>query len=31
MKNMYAVDGNFDKDGYLQLGFVGHQPNLANY
>lgn len=31
MKNMFSVKGNFDKDNYLQLGFVGHQPNLANY
>lgn len=31
MKRMFAVDGNFDDKGYLRLGFVGHQPNLANY
>lgn len=31
MKNMFSVDGNFDKDNFLQLGFAGHQPNLANY
>lgn len=31
MKNMFSVDGNFDKDGYLRLGFAGHQPNLSNY
>lgn len=31
MKNMFSVDGNFGKEGFLQLGFVGHQPNLADY
>ncbi|MDH8701135.1 hypothetical protein M2138_000474 [Dysgonomonadaceae bacterium PH5-43] len=31
MKRMFSVEGNFDKDNYLQLGFVGHQPNLADY
>ncbi|MDL2223441.1 DUF2264 domain-containing protein [Bacteroidales bacterium OttesenSCG-928-M11] len=31
MKNMFSVEGNFDKDGYLQLGFAGHQPELADY
>jgi hypothetical protein len=31
MKRMFAADGNFNKEGYLQLGFVGHQPNLADY
>lgn len=31
MKNMFSVEGNFDKDGYLRLGFAGHQPNLSNY
>ncbi len=31
MKNMFAVDGNFDADGFLRLGFAGHQPELANY
>lgn len=30
MKNMFKVDGNFDEKGFLRLGFVGHQPNLAN-
>lgn len=30
MKNMFKVDGNFDDKGFLRLGFVGHQPNLAN-
>ncbi|MES2925160.1 MAG: DUF2264 domain-containing protein [Verrucomicrobiota bacterium] len=30
MKRMYSRDGNFNQDGYLQLGFVGHQPGLAD-
>ncbi|MDR0893386.1 MAG: DUF2264 domain-containing protein [Mediterranea sp.] len=31
MKNMFSVEGNFNKEGFLQLGFVGHQPDLADY
>lgn len=31
MKRMFSVEGNFNKGGFLQLGFVGHQPNLADY
>lgn len=31
MKRMFSAEGNFNKEGYLQLGFVGHQPNLADY
>lgn len=31
MKRMFSVEGNFNKGGYLQLGFVGHQPDLSNY
>lgn len=31
MKRMFSAEGNFDKNGYLQLGFVGHQPDLADY
>ncbi|MDR1884510.1 MAG: DUF2264 domain-containing protein [Prevotella sp.] len=31
MKRMFSVEGNFNKEGYLQLGFVGHQPGLADY
>lgn len=31
MKNMFAVEGNFDDENYLRLGFVGHQPDLSNY
>lgn len=28
---MFSVEGNFGKDDFLQLGFVGHQPELADY
>lgn len=31
MRRMFAQEGNFGKEGYLQLGFAGHQPNLADY
>lgn len=31
MKRMFSVEGNFNKEGYLQLGFTGHQPDLADY
>lgn len=31
LKRMFGAEGNFDKKGYLRLGFVGHQPNLADY
>jgi hypothetical protein len=31
MKRMFAIEGNFNEGGYLQLGFVGHQPELADY
>lgn len=31
MKNMFSQEGNFRKDDFLQLGFVGHQPGLADY
>jgi len=31
MKNMFEIAGNFNKKGYLQLGFVGHQPDIADY
>ncbi|MDR3060796.1 MAG: DUF2264 domain-containing protein [Dysgonamonadaceae bacterium] len=31
MKRMFSVADNFNKEGYLQLGFVGHQPELADY
>ena len=31
MKRMFSVEGNFNKKGYLQLGFAGHQPDLADW
>ncbi|MDR0748763.1 MAG: DUF2264 domain-containing protein [Tannerellaceae bacterium] len=31
MKRMFSVDGNFNEKGFLQLGFAGHQPNLADW
>ena len=31
MKRMFSNEENYNKEGYLQLGFVGHQPNLADY
>jgi hypothetical protein len=30
MKRMFSVEGNFNKEGFLQLGFVGHQPEIAD-
>lgn len=30
-KNMYEVPGTFDQNGWLQLGFVGHDPDIADY
>ncbi|NDV84642.1 DUF2264 domain-containing protein [Bacteroides sp. 51] len=30
MKRMFADPGNFNESGFLQLGFVGHQPKLAD-
>lgn len=30
MKRMYAHPENFNEKGFLQLGFVGHQPGLAD-
>jgi len=30
-KNMYDVKGTFDNNGWLQLGFCGHQPEIADY
>lgn len=30
MENMFSVPGNFTPNGYLALGFVGHQPELSN-
>ena len=31
MHNMFKIEGNFNEGGFLQLGFVGHQPDLSNY
>jgi hypothetical protein len=30
MKRMFSVAGNFNAGGFLQLGFAGHQPALAD-
>ena len=27
---MFEIEGNFDKEGFLQLGFAGHQPEIAD-
>ena len=27
---MFNIKGNFNKGGYLTLGFAGHQPDVAN-
>lgn len=31
VKKVFDVDGNFNKSGFLQLGFAGHQPGLADW
>lgn len=31
MKRMFSVDGNFNEKGFLQLGFAGHQTDLADW
>lgn len=31
MKRMFSNEENFTENGFLRLGFVGHQPNLADY
>lgn len=31
MKRMFSINGNFNEKGFLQLGFAGHQPNLADW
>ena len=31
MKRLFAVDGNFNEKGFLQLGFAGHQTGLADW
>jgi len=30
MKRMFGVEGNYNKEGFLQLGFAGHQPEIAD-
>lgn len=30
MKRMFAGNDNFDEKGFLRLGFVGHQPDVAD-
>jgi hypothetical protein len=30
-QNMYGTIGTFDKNDWLQLGFCGHQPAIADY
>lgn len=30
MTRMFNVKGNFNQEGYLTLGFAGHQPSLAD-
>jgi len=30
MKRMFDREGNFNEKGFLQLGFAGHQPNMAD-
>jgi hypothetical protein len=30
MKNIFETTGTFDKEGWLQLGFCGHQPEIAD-
>ncbi len=30
MKRMFEMDGNFGKEGFLQLGFAGHQPDISD-
>lgn len=31
IKRMFSVEGNFNAQGFLQLGFAGHQPDLADW
>lgn len=31
MRRMFSIEGNFSKEGWLQLGFAGHQPDVADY
>ncbi|MCL2692406.1 MAG: DUF2264 domain-containing protein [Rikenellaceae bacterium] len=31
MKRMFSVEGNFTEQGFLSLGLVGYQPDIADY
>jgi hypothetical protein len=31
MKRQFSMPGNFSEKGWLQLGFAGHQPNIADW
>ncbi len=31
MKRMFSTEGTFNEGGYLQIGFVGHQPKVSDY
>ncbi|MDR0864188.1 MAG: DUF2264 domain-containing protein, partial [Candidatus Symbiothrix sp.] len=31
MKRMFSQQGNFNEKGFLQLGFAGHQPDVADW
>ncbi len=31
MKRMFSTKENFNEGGFLQLGFVGHQPGISDY
>lgn len=31
LKRMFSAEGNFTQKGFLQLGFAGHQPKLADW
>lgn len=31
MKRMFSNEDNFNENGFLALGFAGHQPNLADW
>lgn len=31
LKRMFSTEGNFTQKGFLQLGFAGHQPKLADW
>lgn len=30
MKNQFEAEGTFDKEGWLQIGFCGHQPEMGD-